>query len=283
MRYPAPNRPSHTAVATELSSPQISAPTHDPAETHPSSIPDTPSPSVRSHTLPAAIRVLIVDDHTLMREGLVQLFASEKDLQVVGEAADGFSALEQIRLHQPDVVLMDIHLPIIDGVTLTRQITQLFPHVAVIILSMYHQQQQVVEAIRSGARGYLLKNTSSQEVTQAIRSVHSGAAVITPMLTEALVEEIRNQPDTTPDGRSIAQLSSKELEIIRYLATGMSNREIAERLIYSEKTVKNYLSTIFQKLHLRDRTQVAIFALRHGLLPTENNESSYHIQPPDVN
>ena len=273
MRYPAQNHPSHTAVATELSSPQTSAPAHNASEALPSGVSAT---STRPHAQSPTIRVLIVDDHVLMREGLVQLFAPEKDLQIVGEAADGFSALEQVRLHHPDVVLMDVHLPVIDGITLTRQITQLFPQVAVIILAMHHQQQQVVEAIRSGARGYLLKNTSSQEVTQAIRSVHSGTVVITPTLTEALVEEIRNQPDATPDGRTISQLSPKELEIIRYLATGMNNREIAERLIYSEKTVKNYLSTIFQKLHLRDRTQVAIFALRHGLLPTEDDESSHH-------
>ncbi len=216
------------------------------------------------------IRVLIVDDHTLIREGLSQLFALEEDLQVVGEAVDGFAALEQIRLTQPDVVLMDINLPVIDGIVITRQVVDQFPNVAVIILTMHRQNQQVVEAMRNGARGYLLKNTSARDVAQAIRTVHTGGVAIAPSLTGILVNEVRRQSDAAHDGKHVAQLSEKEIELIRYLATGMSNKEIAEQLAYSEKTVKNYLSIIFQKLHLRDRTQVAIFALRQGLLPQED-------------
>jgi DNA-binding NarL/FixJ family response regulator len=210
------------------------------------------------------IRVLIVDDHALIREGLSQLFSLEKDILVVGDATDGFSALEQIRQMHPDVVLMDINLPVVDGIAITRQVAQQFPAVAVIMLTMHRQNQQIVEAMRSGARGYLLKNVS------AIRTVHSGGIAISPSLTGVLVNELRRQPESaTQTGQHAAQLSEKEVEIIRYLATGMSNKEIAERLAYSEKTVKNYLSIIFQKLHLRDRTQVAIFALRQGLLPDE--------------
>ena len=219
----------------------------------------------------ARIRVLIVDDHALIREGLSQLFSLEEDIVVVGEAVDGFSALEQVRQLSPDVVLMDIHLPVMDGIAITRQITQQFPHVAVIMLTMNRQHQQVVEAMRSGARGYLLKSASIRDVAQAIRTVRAGGVVITPSLTGVIVNELRRQPDTTlAQGQPVTQLSEKEIEIIRYLATGMSNKEIAERLAYSEKTVKNYLSIIFQKLHLRDRTQVAIFALRQGLLPEED-------------
>ncbi len=215
------------------------------------------------------IRVLIVDDHMLIREGLSQLFALEEDLQVVGEAVDGFSALEQIRLTRPDVVLMDINLPVIDGIAITRQVVDQFPGISVIMLTMHRQNQQVVEAMRNGARGYLVKNTSAREVAQAIRTVYAGGAAITPLLTGILVDEVRRQSDAVYGGRNIAQLSEKEIELIRYVATGMSNKEIAEQLAYSEKTVKNYLSIIFQKLHLRDRTQVAIFALRQGLLPEE--------------
>jgi DNA-binding NarL/FixJ family response regulator len=226
------------------------------------------------------VRVLIVDDHTLIREGLSQLFALEDDIEVVGEAMDGFTALEQVRRLHPDIVLMDIHLPVVDGISITRQITQQFPEIAVIMLTMHRQNQQVVEAMRNGARGYLLKTTSARDVAQAIRTVHAGGVAITPSLTSVLVNELRRQPDAsaanpstnslTANGQHVAQLSEKEIEIIRYLASGMSNREIAEHLSYSEKTVKNYLSIIFQKLHLRDRTQVAIFALRQGLLPEED-------------
>ncbi|GCE04951.1 response regulator [Dictyobacter aurantiacus] len=217
------------------------------------------------------VRVLIVDDHALIREGLSQLFSLEDDIEVVGDAVDGFSALEKIRQVHPDVVLMDINLPVVDGIAITRQVTQQFPDVAVIMLTMHRQNQQIVEAMRNGARGYILKSATAREVAQAIRTVHAGGVAISPSLTGVLVNELRRQPEaiTTPTGQHVAQLSEKEVEIIRYLAAGMSNKEIAERLAYSEKTVKNYLSIIFQKLHLRDRTQVAIFALRQGLLPDE--------------
>ncbi|HTI13703.1 MAG TPA: response regulator transcription factor [Dictyobacter sp.] len=220
------------------------------------------------------IRVLLVDDHVLIREGLCQLFSLEEDIRIVGEAVDGFTALEQIRLVQPDVVLMDIHLPVTDGIAVTRQITQQFPSTHVIMLTMYRQHQQVIEAMRSGAKGYLLKSTSSRDVAQAIRTVYAGGVALAPSLTGVVVQELRRQPVEMVGGASVnqgmAQLSEKEIEIIRYLASGMSNREIADHLAYSEKTVKNYLSIIFQKLHLRDRTQVAIFALRQGLLPEED-------------
>lgn len=216
------------------------------------------------------ISVFIVDDHALLREGLRQLFTLEDDIQVIGEASDGFSAIEQIRQQAPDIVLMDIHLPIVDGIAMTRQITAQFPEVAVIMLTMHAQQQQVVDAIKSGARGYLLKSSSVHELAEALRVVHDGDIAITPSLTGALVNELRRFPEESIGTPHLSQLSEKEIEIIRYLAAGMSNKEIAEQLAYSEKTVKNYLSVIFQKLHLRDRTQVAIFALRQGLLPEED-------------
>jgi DNA-binding NarL/FixJ family response regulator len=216
------------------------------------------------------IRVLLVDDHVLMREGLIQLLSLEVDMQVVGEASDGFEALEKISVEHPDVVLLDIHLPIVDGIAVVRQITHQFPEVATIMLTMYRQNQQIVDAMRNGARGYLLKSASIQDVARAIRSVCAGEMVVPPSLTGAIINELRRMPDQNENnGQSIAQLSEKEIEIIRYLASGLSNKEIAEHLSYSEKTVKNYLSIIFQKLQLRDRTQVAIYALRQGLLPDE--------------
>jgi DNA-binding NarL/FixJ family response regulator len=215
------------------------------------------------------INVLIVDDHALIREGLRQLFTLEEHIHVVGEAANGFEAIEKIRQLSPDVVLLDIHLPVVDGIAVTRQITHQFPNVVVIILTVHRQNQQIVDAMRNGARGYLLKNSSAREVAEAIKIVHQGGTVVSPVLTEAIVNELRRQPEQGTNRPSLAQLSEKELEIVRYLASGLSNKEIADRLSYSEKTVKNYLSIIFQKLHLRDRTQVAIFALRQGLLPEE--------------
>ena len=219
------------------------------------------------------ISVLLVDDHALIREGLCQLFALQEDIQVVGEVADGVEALRTIRNLRPDVVLMDISMPIVDGIAVTRQITQEMPDVAVIMLTMYRDQQHIVQAMKSGARGYLLKSSPISEVAQAIRTVHAGGTLIEAEMTDALVRELRrlSMGPASRKGQDILDLlTEKELEIVRYVATGMSNKEIADKLVYSEKTVKNYLSIIFQKLNIRDRTQAAILALRQGLLPEES-------------
>ncbi len=216
------------------------------------------------------ISVLLVDDHKLMREGLRQLFALEQDIRVIGEAVDGIEALQKIRQLRPDVVLMDIHMPGMDGITVTQQVVQEFPEIAVIILSMQQQNQQVLQAVKSGARGYLLKTTSAREVAEAIRMVCAGSVFVAPEMTDMIVKEYRRLSEGVPGQQNMETLQAKEVEIVRYVALGMSNKEISEKLAYSEKTVKNYLSTIFQKLHLRDRTQVAIFALKHGLLPDED-------------
>lgn len=215
------------------------------------------------------IKVLLVDDHALLREGLRQLLELETDIRITAEAEDGFGALRQVRRTRPDVVLMDIHMPVIDGLAVTRQIAHEFPELPVIMLTMRHEQQQVIQAISSGAKGYLLKSASSQEVVQAIRIVSQGGVYIEPALTGAIVSEVRRLSEQVPGNQSLSALSEKEIEILRCVAQGLSNKEIAIRLAYAEKTVKNYLSVIFQKLAIRDRTQAAIFALRQGLLPDE--------------
>ncbi len=217
------------------------------------------------------ISVLLVDDHALVREGLRQLFTLQDDIQVVGEAADGMEALRAIRRLHPNVVLMDIHMPVVDGIALTQQITHDMPETAVIMLTMYHDQQHIVQAMKSGARGYLLKNSPICEVAQAIRTVHAGGTLVEPEMTGAIVSELRRLSERSPKkGQHVIDLlTEKELEIVRYVAAGMSNKEIADKLVYSEKTVKNYLSNIFQKLNIRDRTQAAILALRQGILPEE--------------
>ncbi len=256
-----------STVATEAVAPDATAP-HALGQTY-----DTTKTYTTDEKRTGVITVLLVDDHALMREGLRRLLELEEDMQIIGEAVDGFDALQKIRQLSPEVVLMDISLPLMDGITVTRQVTHEFPSMAVIMLTMYRQSQQVLRAMKNGARGYLLKSVSSQELAQAIRTVHEGGTLIEPELTGAIVSEYRRLSNSAAGGRPIRALSEKELEIIRYVATGMSNKEIAEKLAYSEKTVKNYLSIIFQKLGTRDRTQAAIFALRNGLLFDEEEES----------
>ncbi len=224
----------------------------------------------------ALIDVLLVDDHALMREGLRQLLTLEQDMRIVGEAVNGFDALAKVRQLRPAIVLLDIRMPLIDGLAVTRQIAHEFPATSVIMLTMYRTQQQMLQAMKNGARGYLLKSASSQEVAQAIRTVYNGGMLIEPELTGAIVHEYRRLSDgaSAVGGHATAltaltALTERDIEILRYVAAGMSNKEIAEKLAYAEKTVKNYLSLIFQKLGMRDRTQAAIFALRQGLLPDE--------------
>ncbi len=216
------------------------------------------------------ISVLLVDDHALIREGLHQLLTLEQDMQVVGEAVDGIDALQKIRQLRPNVVLMDIHMPVIDGMVVTQQVVQEFPEIEVLILTMYQQSQHILQAMKNGAKGYLLKTASVHQVAEAIRTVRAGGIFVAPEMTGMIVGEYRRLSMSLAGNQDIETLQAKEIEIVRYVAMGMSNKEIAMKLSYSEKTVKNYLSTIFQKLHLRDRTQVAIFALRHGLLPDDN-------------
>jgi DNA-binding NarL/FixJ family response regulator len=225
--------------------------------------------SAFQHFQLATINVLLVDDHALLREGLRRLLELETDMRIVAEADDGFEALRLVRRARPDVVLMDIHMPVVDGLAVTRQIANEFPTLPVIILTMRHEQQQVIQAISCGAKGYLLKSASSQEVVQAIRIVSQGGVYIEPAMTGAIVNEVRRLSAHAPGGSGLTALSEKEIEILRCVAMGLSNKEIADRLAYAEKTVKNYLSIIFQKLGIRDRTQAAIFALRQGLLPDE--------------
>jgi DNA-binding NarL/FixJ family response regulator len=215
------------------------------------------------------ISVLLVDDHALIREGLRQLLSLETDLRVVDEATDGLEAIQKVRQFQPDVVLMDISMPVVDGIAVTRQLTHEFPGSAVIMLTMHHQDQQVLQAMKSGARGYLLKTASSQEVARTIRQVHQGHVQIEPELADTIISEFRRLSNQHTAQSQLADLSSKEIDILRCVAMGLSNKEIAVQLAYSEKTVKNYLSIIFQKLGIRDRTQAAILAFRQGLIPIE--------------
>jgi len=214
------------------------------------------------------IRLLIVDDQRLMREGLHTLLELEPDLEISGEAEDGLAALEQYEILQPDVVLMDIRMPRLDGVEATRRLCLRWPEARVIILTTFDDDAYVFDGLRAGALGYLLKDVSGQELAEAIRKVAGGGALIEPSIARKVLAEFARLAE--PARPTLEQLpdplSEREQEILRLLAKGANNRQIASQLFLAEGTVKNYISTILDKLAVQDRTQAALRARELGLL-----------------
>ena len=208
------------------------------------------------------IRVLIVDDQRLMRQGLRTLLELEPDIQVAGEAEDGLAALERYESGLPDVVLMDIRMPRLDGVEATRRLLARWPAARVVILTTFDDDQSVFEALRAGALGYLLKDVSGSELAEAIRKVAAGGALIEPSVArKVLAEFTRLAPASLASAERLPEpLSERELEVLRLLAQGASNRQIAAQLFLAEGTVKNYISAILDKLGVDDRTQAALRA-----------------------
>jgi len=214
------------------------------------------------------IRVLIVDDQRLMREGLRILLEMEPDLEVVGEAGDGEVAVDCFAVLGPDVVLMDVRMPVMDGVEATRRLRERWPGARVIILTTFDDDAYLFEGLRAGALGYLLKDVSGQDLARAVRTVAAGGALIDPSVTRKVVAELaRRAPSIWPPENALREpLSEREREILRLVSQGLSNGEIAVRLSLAEGTVKNYVTTILQKLQARDRTQAALRAREMGLL-----------------
>ena len=209
------------------------------------------------------ISVLVVDDHAVVRQGLRNYLEIQDDIEIVGEAKDGLEAVEKVNLLSPDIVLMDIVMPRMDGVEATQQINAANPMTRVIILSSFSEDDQVYSAIKAGATGYLLKDVSPTNLIEAIRATYQGESKLHPDIVNKLMEEFASQP-VEPKGIH-GNLTERELEVLGLIARGMSNREIAESLIISEKTVKAHVGNILSKLHLKDRTQAAIYAHQNGL------------------
>jgi DNA-binding NarL/FixJ family response regulator len=211
------------------------------------------------------IRILIADDHAMVRQGLSQICNAENDMKVVGEASDGQEAIQQTLLSQPDVVVMDINMPNLDGVQATRRLTETNPELGVIIITMNRQDEYIFEAIKAGARAYLLKNANSDELLYAIRTVAAGEALLNPVIAMKMIAEVRRLQTNFGETDSLTLLTDSELEILRLVAQGMSNKDISEKLGLAEKTVRNRLSAIFDKLHVSNRVQATLVALREGL------------------
>ncbi|MBN1219854.1 MAG: response regulator transcription factor [Anaerolineae bacterium] len=219
------------------------------------------------------IRVLIVDDHAMVRQGLRTFLTLSEGIEVVGEAANGLEAVEQARQYQPDIVLMDLVMPQLDGIEATRRIRALSPKTQVLALTSFIDDEKVFTAIEAGALGYLLKDVSPDDLVEAIKAAHRGEAQLHPEVTKKLMGQViarAKQAEAAPHQPSKAgakDLTERELEVLRLIATGSSNREIAQTLTIAEKTVKTHVSNILSKLHLADRTQAAIYALQKGLGP----------------
>ena len=211
----------------------------------------------------SAITILVVDDHPVVREGLAKIISMEPDLTIVGEAINGSDAIELAERLSPRVVLMDVRMDGLDGVEATRRIRQLCPHTEVIVLSNYDEEHFVLQAVRAGAKGYLLKDVPAARLTDAIRCVARGEATLDGPVVSRLVREF--QLNGAMAGEGTDKLTPRELEVLQCLTDGLSNQEIASRLVVSEKTVKSHLTSIYRKMNVRGRSQAILAALRDGL------------------
>jgi NarL family two-component system response regulator LiaR len=219
------------------------------------------------------IRVMLVDDHVLVREGTRQLLEREHDLDVVAEAGDGEEAVQQVTASDPDVVLMDLALPKMDGLEATRQIKEQKPEVAVLMLTAYDDDEYVLAFLEVGASGYLLKDASAEELIRAIRAVHAGDSVLHPAVTRKVIEHFRRVTKglESIEGVSVdTQLTERELEVLEWAARGMTNREIGGVLCISPRTVQVHMSNICGKLGVGSRTEAVLYAVREGWLSLED-------------
>jgi DNA-binding NarL/FixJ family response regulator len=213
------------------------------------------------------ISVVLADDQSLVRAGFRLILEAEDDVRVIGEAADGEQALAAVRRSEPDVVLMDIQMPVMDGIAATRRIAEAGTvRTRVVILTTFEQDDYVFEALRAGASGFLLKNAPPEQLVEAVRTVAAGDALLAPAITRRVIQDyaLRSAPRT--DHALVGQLTDRELEVLRLLATGKSNAELAAQLFLGEGTIKTHVSRVLAKLGLRDRVQAVVFAYENGLV-----------------
>lgn len=215
----------------------------------------------------ARIRILLVDDQTMFRAGMKILLSSQADFEIVGEAADGEEALQKTASLHPDVVLMDLRMPVLDGAAATRRIHAAHPQVRVIVLTTFDEDEAIFDGLRSGAIGYLLKDAPTDKLYEAIRSAHKGESFIQPSVAARLVAEFSRLSQQAPAWSQLVEpLSPREMDVLRLLAGGATNREIASQLVLAEGTVKNYVTNIFNKMGVDDRTSAAMRAKELGLI-----------------
>jgi two-component system, NarL family, response regulator LiaR len=213
------------------------------------------------------IRLLIADDHAIVREGLRALIATEPGLELVAEAGDGIEAVSKVHALKPDVILLDMMMPRKDGLGAIEDIMKDQPNARILVLTSFAEDDKVFPAIKAGALGYLLKDSSPQELLQAIRNVYQGEASLHPTIARKLMRELSQPPSLPP---TTDPLTEREVEVLRLVAQGLSNDDIAEKLVVSERTVRTHVSHILDKLHLANRTQMALYAVREGIAKLDN-------------
>ena len=212
-------------------------------------------------------RVLLADDQALVRVGLRKILETEPDVEVVAEAGDGEDAVHEARLHRPDVVLMDIRMPVLDGIEATRRILSTLPATRILVLTTFGLDTYVFDALRAGASGFMLKDAPPEELVAAVRIVASGDALLAPAVTRGVIEEFARRPAAAPaPSPALDELTPREREVLELLARGLSNPEICERLVVSEATAKTHVARILQKLGLRDRVQAVIYAYENAVV-----------------
>ena len=210
------------------------------------------------------MKVIICDDQALVRDGLAMLLKLEPDIEVVGTAEDGAAAIEMVADKRPNVILMDLKMPIMNGVEATRQIRMKYPEVRVLVLTTYADDEWVFDAIQAGASGYLLKDTPREDLIKAVMGTVAGKTYVDPSIAGKVLEQVSSH-QTQPATLITSKLTDREIEILRLIAKGLSNVDIADRLFLSEGTVRNHVSSILAKLSVSDRTQAAVIAIQHGL------------------
>ncbi len=216
------------------------------------------------------IRVFLADDHPVVRRGIVDLLETEPDIEVVGEASNGREAVEGVKSLQPDLVLMDLVMPVMDGIEAIRQIKADQPNVQILVLTSFATDDKVFPAIKAGALGYLIKDTSPEELVQAVHQVHRGQLALHPTIAQKLLDELAAPTQQPP---APEPLTVREVEVLKLIAHGRSNQEIAETLVLSVATVYTHVSNILSKLHLASRTQAALYALREGYTSLYQDDS----------
>jgi RNA polymerase sigma factor (sigma-70 family) len=215
---------------------------------------------------PAPVGVLIVDDDKLMRAGLRAVLSSDEGIEVVGEADDGRAAIDSARRLRPDVVLMDVRMPEMDGITATREVLDAAPDCRVVIVTTFEEDDYVFGGLAAGASGFLLKRTGPEELIAAIHTVAGGEALLSPSVTRRVIERMAREPGVEPQEERLEELTEREREVLELIAAGLTNSEIADRLVIEESTVKTHVKRVLMKLDLRDRVQAVIFAYENGVV-----------------